>query len=346
MTFLRTVAGLPPVAEDAALTGLAQHGAVLMAALQTVSHTPEQPGDMDDAFFAQAAKAAAGCSLASFNWFSPSLAADCVDWFARDDTAANLAALAHRRWLLSPGMGLAGFGLALDKEGRSYAALYVTDASAPVDYDFIRWPAEGAFPAELMRAETPWSVSPDPALCNLALSEPHVLLGELTSGARWELAVSEGGAPDAAYCLVDTGRYGGGPALIFRPDLMDSAALEDGYEQNQVWRVTVTGLASPEGEALPPLVYDVEMASLTPIDPASVELSERALALSVGESVEIAATVYPRWADDLSYTLSVSDGTVAVVDKDGRLTGVGAGKCVLRAETVNGRFDEIDITVG
>ena len=345
MNFLRALAGLPPAAEDARLTALSQHGAALMAARRAVTHAPERPADMDDAFFALAAEAAVGCNLASFNWFSPALAADCMDWFARDDTPANLGELAHRRWLLSPDMAFTGFGLALDEEGRSYAALYVTDASAAADYDFILWPAEGAFPAALMRAETPWSVSPNPALCDLSLGEPRVLLEELTSGARWAFDPAlDDGARDGAYCLVDMSRRGGSPALIFRPDLMDEPALQDGYEQNQLWRVTLSGLAAPDGSPLEPAVYLVEMASLTPLDPASVELSERALRLGVGESVEIAATVYPRWADDLSYTLSVSDEAVAAVEGS-RLTGVGAGVCVLRAETVNGRFDEIEVTV-
>ena len=57
------------------------------------------------------------------------------------------------------------------------------DGASP-DYDFIRWPAGGAFPAELMRHETPWSLSPNPAVCDLSLGEPRVLLEELTSGGK------------------------------------------------------------------------------------------------------------------------------------------------------------------
>lgn len=344
--FLRAVAGLPPVNEDLRYTALAQHAAVLMAARRAVSHRPEQPDDMDDAFFRQAAEGAAECALASFNWFSPTLAAGCVDWFARDDTAANLSALAHRRWLLNPAMANAGFGLALDGEGRSYVALYVTDDGASPDYDFIRWPAEGAFPAELMRHETPWSLSPNPAACDLSLGEPRVLLEELTSGARWAFDPAEDdGERGGAYCVIDQRAFAGGPALIFRPDLLDHPALEDGYEQNQRWRVTVTGLAAPDGTPLDALEYTVEMASLVPLDAASVELNARALALRAGETARIDATVYPRWADDLSYTLATSDARVATVDEDGLVTAVGAGTCTLRAETANGRFDEIEITV-
>ncbi len=109
--------------------------------------------------------------------------------------------------------------------------------------------------------------------------------------------------------------------------------------------MTVTGLAAPDGTPLDALEYTVEMASLVPLDAASVELSVRALALRAGETARIDATVYPRWADDLSYTLATSDARVATVDEDGLVTAVGAGTCTLRAETANGRFDEIEITV-
>jgi len=345
LNFVRTLAGLRPARADDALCRLAQHGAVLMAAQKTVSHAPDPPGDMDADFFAQAAGAAANCSLASFNWFSPALAAESMDWFVRDDTAPNLGELAHRRWMLCPHMGRTGFGLALDGEGRSYAALYVTDLSAPDDYDFVLWPAPGAFPADLMRAETPWSVSPNPVKCDLTRSAPHVLLEELTTGARWDFAGADADPAQGAYCLIDDRSFGDGPALIFRPDLADWPALEDGYEQNQVWRATVSGLTAADGAPLEPVVYTVEMASLTPIDPASVELSARSLALRPGETAAVGATVYPRWADDLSCALSTSDSSVAVVDENGLVTALAAGQCLLRAEAVNGRFDEIEITV-
>ncbi len=345
LNFLRALAGLDPVRADDSLDALAQHAAALLAAQRLVSHAPPRPDDMDDAFFSQAAEGAANCSLASFNWFEPALAADSMDWFALDDTPANLGDLAHRRWLLCPAMGRTGFGLALDAEGRSYVALYVTDASAPSDYDLIRWPAPGAFPAELMRRETPWSISPNPAKYDLQASRPRVLLEELVSGARWDSALAGSDPAQGGYFLVSEHGYGGGPAIIFRPDLMEFPALEDGYEQNQAWRVTLEGLAGPDGTALPPVVYTVEMASLTPIDPASVELTSRSLTLRAGETADVDAVVYPRWADDLSCTLSTSDESVAIVDENGRLSALAPGKCLLRAETVNGRFDEIDVTV-
>lgn len=344
MNFIRALAGLNPVQADEALNDLAQHGAVLMASLGTITHAPDRPSDMDEAFFSKGAQAAANCNLAFFNWLAPSLAAESVDEFLLDDTEGNLAFLGHRRWLLSPNMGQAGFGLAADEVGCCYAALYVTDTSAPTDYDFICWPPEGAVPAELMRAETPWSISLNSAKVDLDRSEPRVALEEFDSGARWVFDEPDDAPKDGAYFLIETSGFGDGPALIFRPDLADSPALEDGYEQNQIWTVTLSGLVSADGAPVEDIVYSVGVVSLEPIDPASVEIEPRALTLAVGERLPVDATVYPRWADDLTYTLSTSDEAVAVVE-DGMIVALAEGECLLRAETVNGRWDEIPVTV-
>ncbi|MBR3502965.1 MAG: hypothetical protein IKO07_01825 [Clostridia bacterium] len=344
MNFIRALAGLNPVEADGALCDIAQHGATLMAALETITHAPERPVDMDEAFFSKGALAAANCNLAFFNWLSPSLAAESVDEFIMDDTDGNLAFLGHRRWLLSPNMGKIGFGLAADGEGCCYAALYVTDTSAPADYDLICWPPEGAMPAELMRAETPWSVSPNTAKYDMNLSEPRVTLEEFDSGARWVFDAPDSAPKDGSYFLIETSGFGDGPALIFRPNLAEEPLLEDGYEQNQIWTVTLSGLVSADGAPVEDIVYSVGIVSLTPIDPASVEIEPRALALAAGERLTVDATVYPRWADDLSYTLSTSDETVAVVE-NGMIVALSEGECVLRAETVNGRYDEIPVVV-
>ncbi|MBQ8952691.1 MAG: hypothetical protein IJ048_01120 [Clostridia bacterium] len=344
VNFIRALAGLNPVQADDGLNDIAQHGAVLMASLETITHTPEKPEDMDEAFFDKGAQAAANGNLAFFNWLTPSLAWESIDLFALDDTAFNLAYLGHRRWLLSPNMGRAGFGLASDKAGCCYAVLYVTDTSAPADYDLIRWPSEGAFPAELMRAETPWSISLNTAKYDLDKSEPRVTLEERSSGALWTFDAPDSEPKGGAYFLIETSGYGDGPALIFRPDLADAPALEDGYEQNQVWRVTLSGLASGDGAPAEDVAYMVDMVSLTPIDPASVEIEPRTLEMTVGERLTVSATVYPLWADDLSYTLSTSDEAVAVVE-NGSIVAKAEGECVLRAETVNGRWDEVPVAV-
>ena len=345
LSVLRRLAGLDAVTADSTLNDIAQHGAVLSAVRGEITHAPDQPADMPDEFYALGAAAAARCNLALFNWHEPRLAARAMIFFMQDDTAGNLADLGHRRWMLSPTMGKAGLGLALDEPGRSYIALYVTDDSAESDCDYIAWPCAGAFPSELMNAETPWSISLNPEKYDLAASNPRVSLFEETSGACWEMEASDYTEGNGAYFALSFGRYGDGPACIFRPELSEYAELENGYEQNQIWRITLSGLTGPDGLPCADISFVCEMASLTPVDPAGIELNQRSLTLSIGEERAVSATVYPRWADDLSYTLSIDDPSVASIAPDGTLVGLSEGQCTLTARTANGRTDEIPITV-
>lgn len=354
---IRALAGLPAVTLDEEMCTLSQHAAVLCAIRGEISHAPEAVADMDDAFYQTGAAAAARCNLAQFNWNEPRLSARAMLRFVQDDTPGNLQSLGHRRWMLSPEMSRCGVGLALDEPGRTYLALYVTDSSADFEYESIAWPCAGAFPAELMNPETPWSISLNPACYDIALSSPCVTITEEISGETWTLTpgmlsedsdlegFSEGFNEEGAYFIVSEDRYAGGAACIFRPDLSASEALQNGYEQNQVWQVTLSGLCDASGAPCEDISYTCSMCSLTPIDPAGIELSVREAVLPVGGECTLTATVYPRWADDLSYTLSVSDPAVAEIDESGTLRALSAGSCTLTAAAVNGRTDEITVTV-
>ena len=113
-----------------------------------------------------------------------------------------------------------------------------------------------------------------------------------------------------------------------------------------MWHIVLSGLVGTDGAPCADIAFTCEMASLTPIDPAGIELNARGYALCVGEKRVVSATVYPRWADDLHYTLSVDDPAVASIAPDGTLIGLAEGKCTLTARTANGRSDEIFVTVG
>lgn len=348
--FIRSLAGLAPLELHEELNRLSQHGAVLMAANGTLSHSPEKPADMDGEFYETAAEAAASCNLILFNWSGEGLLNEAVRQFSMDDGEINRAVLGHRRWLLYPGMRYTGFGMAQDADGRTYAAMYVMDDSVECDYDLICWPSEGAFPAEYMKAETPWSVSPSPAVYDLMASEPRISMKEETTGAFFDFGgmICEPSDRDTAsgqYFVLGGGRYGDGPAYIFRPGLEEYDSLMYGYQQNQVWTVRLEGMVYADGSAAPAVEYTVEMASLTPIDPAAVEIQPRALTLRAGESAFLSAQVVPDWADDLTVVWSTDNASVASVDETGRVTAEGAGTCGITAQAVNGRSDCITVTV-
>ena len=347
MNFIRYLAGLEPVEISGQYSGIAQYGALLMAANQSLSHEPEKPAGMEEEVYRKGAEAAACCNLVMLNWSEPDILSEAVRQFARDDGGANRFVLGHRRWLLYPDMKYTGFGLAQDEEGRSYAALYVMDESGEnADYDMIAWPSAGAFPAEYMSAETPWSLSLNPEKYDIEKSALKIVMTEKTTGAQFVFDTMEETASDEdQYFVLGGGRMGDGPAYIFRPDLAEYDALMYGYCQNQVWTVEITGVFLKGGALAEPIVYTVEMASLAPIDPAAVEVSVRELTLKAGESVSVSAQVIPDWADDLSIIWKSSDEEIAVIDENGIVTAKKAGKCSVTAESVNGRYDEIEVTV-
>ncbi len=325
LNFLRWLAGLEEVELDSALTGIAQYGAVLTAANGFVSHEPPAPADMDAAFYDKALYAAGTCNIVSLNWTSEDVLRQGLAYFARDDGEQNLSTLGHRRWLFNPVMGYTGFGLAGDANGASYITMYAHDLQGePGAWEYVAWPSAGAFPAELMSAELAWSIVLNPEIYD-------------TDGAWARLTNLETGAVynfpgDGGYFAVDSGGYGAGPCLIFRPE------VEEDYEQNQRWLVEAgTGAGAA-------ISYVVEMISLYPVEPASVEISPRQTQMRVGETLALTAAVVPDWADDLSVAWSSSDESVATVE-NGVVTAVGAGSCEIRATAVNGKADACALTV-
>ena len=345
--FIRFLAGLEPLEADGALGELAQHGAVLMAVGGALSHSPEKPEGMEECFYEKGAEAAASCNLIQFNWFDEGLLCEAVLEFARDDGVANRYVLGHRRWLLYPRMKYTGFGLAQDAEGRSYAAMYVMDESnADADYDRIAWPSAGAFPAEYMSVETPWSLSLNPEKYDIEKSALKIVLTEEKTGAQFVFDTMEETASDEEqYFVLGGGRLGDGPIYIFRPDLSEYDELMYGYCQNQVWTVEITGVFLKDGTLAEKMEYTVQMISLEPIAPAAVEISVREVTLKVGESAALFAQVVPNWADELSIIWKSSDEAIASMDENGLLTAKKAGKCRVIAESVNGKYDEIEVIV-
>lgn len=338
--FLRALSGLSELEIKEELNALCTQGAELLAANGELSHTPPQPEGMRDEDYARGCQAAGQSNLARFNWTDGDLLREAVLSFARDEGERNERVLGHRRWLLYPGMKYTGFGQACDAEGRTYALMYVMDDSAQADYDLIAWPSAGYFPAEYLTNETFWSISPNPERYDLQNSCVTITLEELASGARFEFDFSEG----SEYCALAGGRYGDGPAYAFRPELAQYEAVANGYEQNQVWRVMVSGLLAQDGAPVE-REYTVRMASLMPIDPAMVEFEEEELTLSAGQSCAVQARVLPAWADDTSLEWQVEDERIAQVDAEGCLTALAPGKTRLTARAVNGRETSIPVNV-
>ena len=341
LNFLRWIAGLNPVALSPLYSLRSQNGALLLAANDEISHTPEQPDQMDDALYESALLGTSQGNLAKFNWMRPEILLDGVEYFARDDGSMNLSVLGHRRWLLNPAMAETGFGLANAASGMSYVVMYAVDeGNASAEWSEVCWPAEGAFPVELMRSQIAWSVSLNDETYDLSASSPVIELTEEVSGARFAFNLASGTGD--GFCYLSTEACGSGSCLIFRPDLSGAGLNE--YLQNQLWDVRIGGLVGMDGSDLS-IAYRVEMVSLYPQDPVNVELSQLEATLHVGEMLQLSANVIPAYADDLRVSWTSSDPAVADVDWTGVVTARAPGSCKISATSSNGRSDVCAVTV-
>lgn len=119
--------------------------------------------------------------------------------------------------------------------------------------------------------------------------------------------------------------------------------------------ITVTA-NSIDKSAEGPFSATCAVTVLTPADPeknvTSVALDPTESTLNVGETLALNATVFPEDASDPSLTWTSSDESVAIVDKNGIVTAINAGKTTITAqansidETAEGPFSATcDITV-
>lgn len=245
---LRRLAGVPAVALDQSLCENAQYGAVLLAA-SNFSHYPDQPADMDNAFYATAKGA-----TSSSNIYSGGAMTSRPDGFMNDSDSSNIDRVGHRRWQLNPTMGKIGFGTASRTGGSSGPMTEkVFDRSgAGCDYDFIGWPASGNFPSSLFGGNVAWSVTVNPAQYQTPQqSQLKVTLTRKADGQTWTFSGSDYRATSyGTYFHVDTASYGVSNCIIFRPEGVTAYA--------GTYTVKIDGLKTRSGQAVTDFEYEVE----------------------------------------------------------------------------------------
>lgn len=341
LNFIRWIADLEPVRGSEIYNYQCQRGAVLLAALDYVDHYAPNPGDMEQNFYDSAHLATTSSNIARFNWMRDGIIREGIAYFVRDDGDQNLSTLGHRRWALDPLMGATGFGLANAESGMSYVVMYAHDlGNIEAEWDCVRWPAAGAFPAELMHDHLAWSVTLNPEMYDLERSTPEVTLEEPALGLRFEFHPAEGTGD--GFCAVNLESYGAGGCVIFRPDFTGTGFTD--YQQNQHWRVRITGLVTRDGREAD-MDYAVDMVALRAEDAVNIEVSMLEATLRVGETLALDATVIPTYADDLSVTWSSGDPAVATVDGAGRVTAVASGTCDIICADSAGHTDACRLTV-
>jgi hypothetical protein len=230
---------------------LALHASSICARLNKMTHTPEKPPGMSDAEY-ELGKTGAGHSNLFSGLTEP---AACVDGWMEDSDEKNIDRVGHRRWCINPSMLRTGFSAT-----GTYAAMYAHDSSNKdiPDWSWIGYPAAGYFPIAFFGNRHAWSVTPNPSKYETPAQEQVKVTIQPVDARQSPL----GPALKLDYYHVDTGSFGAGPAIIFRP-----AGLSIAHDA--IFRVEISGL-KPKGGSEGTLRYLVHFVALQKV-PDSAE---------------------------------------------------------------------------
>ena len=283
LNYIRYVAGLPSVQLSDSLNENAQYGAVVLAAIDQLTHYPSKPSDMSDDFYIQGYNATTSSNISmrwgygNINYLQSSLQG-CL----ADDGSNNLATVGHRRWLLNPRLLDVGFGFAESTTGAAYVTTKVFDSSgAAVNFEFISWPASGYVPSNLFDADDPWSISLNTSLYQKPQAENiTVTLTRESDGQQWTFDANTGGPTTSQYpyMTVNNQGYGISNCLIFSPG-SDAIGTYDG-----VYTVKIEGLFTASGEPTE-LSYQVEFFDIGPCQHVYTEKKVEATCVSYGYTI-------------------------------------------------------------
>ena len=256
LNYIRYLAGLPEVELTDEENTAAQYGAVLMAANDSMTHEPEQPEDMDEAFYTAGYAATSTSNLYMYGTSSADssllhVLQSAVSGQMADSSTDNMSRVGHRRWLLNPTLLYVGFGCADAAYDGSFYTTYVDisvfDRSGDaVDYDFIAWPVSGYMPVQEFSVNDPWSISLNeskyatPSLEDLTVTLTRVA-GEKSFVFTSESSSSTPSKSDAYFSLNTDGIAN---AIIFRPPAGFFGSTQFGLGD---YIVTVTGLRDHSG---------------------------------------------------------------------------------------------------
>ncbi len=228
---------------------------MLLAAEDDFSHEPVRPKDMPQTFYQRGLDSASSSNLYAYYGSEDHIVALSVDAYMEDSDTSNLSEVGHRRWILNPALKRIGFGQAASEEGWIYSVMQVTDESRTKvpDFNYVAYPAHGAFPLEVFGPDYAWSVS----LNERKFRAPEakkiaVTIVRQRDRKTWTLNSKSGKTAEKGnYFNVEPSGYGSGTAIIFRPGGIAE------YKEGDRYQVTIRGLLSKSGAART-LSYNVD----------------------------------------------------------------------------------------
>lgn len=324
LNMYRQIAGLDPVMESEALSEEAQHGAVVLAALNTLTHYPEKPADMDEEFYQIAYGATTSSNLSAAWGYSDYRMEYGIDGCMRDNSNSNLTSVGHRRWFLNPMLLYVGLGQAVGSDPR-YGTAYYFDykvfdtGNGKTDFDFISWPASGNFPLELSMNKLPWSISLNSD--RYAVPDLEGVTVEITNpaGQVETFSASDNNTEDLSgagkYFNVSGSGYGYFPCII-----CNFGGNYAEYTKPGSYRVKVTGLKSAQTGEPVSIDYRINMFYAADYAGKTAVTDEQ-----YGRIEEFVERLYTKCLGRASEWQGKLDWTMRLADRDASGAGAGYG---------------------
>ena len=229
---------------DSEMERAAQTGTTLLSRIGSLTHTPERPEGVSDAFYEMAYE---GTSSSNIGMGYRNLADAVIRGWMNDGDASNRQSVGHRRWCLSPTMQKTGFG-----HSGSYTAMvaFGEENRAELEaYNYIPWPAQ-IMPIEYFSG--PWSVSFNRDLYSIDENSIKVTMTSRLTG-RTYVADQENGET-FNYSDEDYGRM---DALIFDPGVS--------FDAGDDITISISGLEDKNGQEMA-VEYVVHFFSIGAVD--------------------------------------------------------------------------------
>jgi len=264
-----------------------------------LSHTPEQPSDMEDSLYQLGAQGAGSSNLgAGYSTINSSI----VYGYMEDGDSSNIDRVGHRRWILNPKMLATGFGYC---EG--YTALYAFDENNETASEYgVAWPAQ-TMPTDYFGVDYPWSISMG---YEVNQDSVQVKMVRLSDNRTWNFSNSSADG----YFNVNNDGYGQTGCIIFRPD--DIGA----YRNGDKFQVTVTGLNTL-------VSYQVSFFDLVPV--TSISIKKNDTKIIKGDEIYLESIIAPADATNQAVKWSSSDDTIAEISEYEGVIGKNYGTATI-----------------
>ena len=208
VNYYRSLAGLSAVSDNSLMNQQAQSCALMMAANNKLSHQPTSDWTCFDPV---------GASSAALSLLATTQSTRAIELYMLDSGSGNLAAIAHRRWILSNHLGPAiGIG-----STSTHSCLQVANSSNTISAkSWAAWPPPGIVPLQAANVDsTGWTVQSDTI--------------DLSTAA---VTVQEGSTSLLVSVRILASGYGSKYAIAFTPDGWSSTP-------GRTYTVTISGIS-------------------------------------------------------------------------------------------------------